>query len=62
MGCTCPRMQGLVEGLAGHLGPQAVAIGTPGAALAATKYGVAAFVESADSGEVLQAADLVSCQ
>jgi hypothetical protein len=36
---------------------QAITIGMPGAA-----YGVAAFVENANSGEVLQAADLTSCQ
>lgn len=50
----------LVDGSA-HI-RQSVAIGAPGAALPANKYGVAAFVESADFGEVLQAADLVSCQ
>jgi hypothetical protein len=41
---------------------QAVEIGKPGATLPANKYGVAAFVETANSGEVLQAADLTSCQ
>jgi hypothetical protein len=50
----------LVDGSA-HIS-QAVAIGTPGAALPANKYGVAAFVESARSGEVLQAADLMPCR
>ncbi|WP_207005471.1 DUF1223 domain-containing protein [Trinickia mobilis] len=41
---------------------QAVAIGTPGSALPANNYGVAAFVENANSGEVLQATDLTSFQ
>jgi hypothetical protein len=50
----------LVDGSA-HI-RQAVSIGTPGAALPANKYGVAAFVESARSSEVLQAADLLPCR
>jgi hypothetical protein len=50
----------LVDGSA-HI-RQAVAIGTPGAALPVNKYGVAAFVENARSGEVLQVVDLTSCQ
>ncbi|QCP52157.1 DUF1223 domain-containing protein [Trinickia violacea] len=50
-----------LAGGAAHI-RQVVAIGTPGAALPANQYGVAAFVESGNTGEVLQAADLTSCQ
>jgi hypothetical protein len=50
----------LVDGRA-HI-RESVSIGTPGTALPVNKYGVAAFVESAYSGEVLQVVDLSSCQ
>ena len=41
---------------------QAVAIGQPESFLSANRYGIAAFLENANFGEVLRAADLTSCR